>query len=78
MLLEISLLTCFQSNDDQSSKAIAYQIAFDLYDNGTQEFLAKVIKALPKKVEEIPEGDKENRAYHLCGLGICADSKSSN
>ncbi|CAJ2499635.1 Uu.00g024880.m01.CDS01 [Anthostomella pinea] len=28
--------------------AIAYQFAFDLYDNGTQEFLGKVISALPK------------------------------
>ncbi|KAH9908842.1 26S proteasome regulatory complex, non-ATPase subcomplex, Rpn2/Psmd1 subunit [Xylariomycetidae sp. FL2044] len=28
--------------------AIAYQFAFDLYDNGTQEFLGKVISGLPK------------------------------
>ncbi|ERT00500.1 hypothetical protein HMPREF1624_03873 [Sporothrix schenckii ATCC 58251] len=33
--------------DNRESLAIAYQIAFDLYDNGTQEFLGKVIKALP-------------------------------
>jgi 26S proteasome regulatory subunit N2 len=39
-------------NGDQTSTAIAYQIAFDLYDNGTQEFLAKVIASLPKKVVE--------------------------
>ncbi|CEI39638.1 unnamed protein product [Fusarium venenatum] len=32
---------------DRSSIAIAYQIAFDLYDNGTQEFLAKVLDSLP-------------------------------
>ena len=42
---------------DANATAVAYQIAFDLYDNGTQEFLAKVIKSLPsgespKKVEE--------------------------
>jgi len=42
---------------DQNATAIAYQIAFDLYDNGTQEFLAKVLKSLPsgeppKKPEE--------------------------
>lgn len=43
--------------DDSNSTANAYQIAFDLYDNGTQEFLSKVIAALPeldtpdKKVE---------------------------
>lgn len=32
---------------DPDSLAIAYQIAFDLYDNGTQEFLGKVIDSLP-------------------------------
>jgi len=49
---------------DQNATAIAYQIAFDLYDNGTQEFLAKVIKSLPsgeplKKVLE-EEEEKED------------------
>jgi 26S proteasome regulatory subunit N2 len=33
-----------------------------LYDNGTQEFLAKVIKSLPVKVEEAP-ADEENRKF---------------
>lgn len=33
--------------DDPTSTANAYQIAFDIYDNGTQEFLGKVIAALP-------------------------------
>ncbi|KAK4642596.1 proteasome regulatory particle base subunit [Podospora bellae-mahoneyi] len=32
---------------DPNSIAIAYQIAFDLYDNATQEFLGKVLKSLP-------------------------------
>jgi 26S proteasome regulatory subunit N2 len=32
---------------DQSSIAIAYQIAFDLYDNGTQGFLGNVLESLP-------------------------------
>ena len=49
-----------QSDDNQNSTAIAYQIAFDLYDNGTQEFLAKVIKSLPAKVEDKPK-ETENR-----------------
>ncbi|OBT72998.1 26S proteasome regulatory subunit N2 [Pseudogymnoascus sp. 05NY08] len=47
---------------DDSSRAVAYQIAFDLYDNGTQEFLGNVQKALPaeKKPEEpVPEGESE-------------------
>lgn len=51
-----------QEKDDYISTAIAYQIAFDLYDNGTQEFLAKVIKSLPAKVAEIPM-EKEIREY---------------
>jgi len=59
-----TMLKKLVANDNQNSTAIAYQIAFDLYDNGTQEFLAKVIKDLPKKVVEVatePEADKENR-----------------
>lgn len=32
---------------DPKSLAIAYQISFDLYENGTQEFLAKVMEELP-------------------------------
>jgi 26S proteasome regulatory subunit N2 len=55
-----SMLKKLVANEDQNSTAIAYQIAFDLYDNGTQEFLAKVIKSLPAKVEEVP-AEKENR-----------------
>jgi 26S proteasome regulatory subunit N2 len=50
-----------QAKDDQESTAIAYQIAFDLYDNGTQEFLAKVIKSLPKKADAAAAEEKENR-----------------
>ncbi|KAI1474162.1 26S proteasome regulatory complex, non-ATPase subcomplex, Rpn2/Psmd1 subunit [Daldinia eschscholtzii] len=47
--------------------AIAYQFAFDLYDNGTQEFLGKVISGLPKgdppaeKKEDEPAGESERR-----------------
>jgi 26S proteasome regulatory subunit N2 len=42
---------------DGKSLAIAYQISFDLYDNGSQEFLAKVMEELPEtdeKKEETP------------------------
>ncbi|KAL2268777.1 hypothetical protein VTJ83DRAFT_3623 [Remersonia thermophila] len=42
-----ALLLQLVTKGDAASIATAYQIAFDLYDNGTQEFLAKVIKALP-------------------------------
>lgn len=52
-----------QANGDQTSTAIAYQIAFDLYDNGTQEFLAKVIKSLPAKVMEAP-AEEANREFN--------------
>jgi 26S proteasome regulatory subunit N2 len=37
---------------DDKSRAVAYQISFDLYDNGTQEFLTKVM-------EELPESEKD-------------------
>lgn len=46
--------------DEPLSTANAYQIAFDLYDNGTQEFLGKVIKALPSgEPPKKPEAEKE-------------------
>lgn len=38
--------------DDDKSRAIAYQISFDLYENGTQEFLAKVMEELPETEDE--------------------------
>ncbi|KAK4217556.1 armadillo-type protein [Rhypophila decipiens] len=58
------------SKEDRDVTAVAYQIAFDLYDNGTQEFLGKVIKSLPsgeppKKAavaEEESEGAAESEA----------------
>jgi 26S proteasome regulatory subunit N2 len=37
---------------DDKSRAIAYQISFDLYENGTQEFLAKVMEELPETEED--------------------------
>ncbi|KAH8724021.1 armadillo-type protein [Phaeosphaeriaceae sp. PMI808] len=40
---------------DDKSRAIAFQISFDLYENGTQEFLAKVM-------EELPETDQDDEA----------------
>lgn len=55
-----TMLRKLVANEDQTSTAIAYQIAFDLYDNGTQEFLAKVMKSLPKKADEAAVENKEN------------------
>ncbi|SPO06156.1 probable RPN2 - 26S proteasome regulatory subunit [Cephalotrichum gorgonifer] len=42
-----TLLRKLIDEGDQASIADAYQISFDLYDNSTQEFLGKVLKALP-------------------------------
>jgi 26S proteasome regulatory subunit N2 len=57
-----SLLLQLITKGDNNAIAVAYQIAFDLYDNGTQEFLAKVIKSLPsgeppKKPEAEPAAE---------------------
>ena len=62
------MLRTLAENGDRASTANAYQIAFDLYDNGTQEFLGKVLASLPsgktkeesKPVEEKQE-DQENQ-----------------
>ncbi|CAI6335943.1 unnamed protein product [Periconia digitata] len=51
---------------DGKSLATAYQISFDLYENGTQEFLAKVMEELPtddKNEENTTEsGDASQKA----------------
>lgn len=60
-LFAVAKCVVYLDEDEQASKllkqvvakghnndfATAYQIAFDLYDNGTQEFLGKVIDSLP-------------------------------
>lgn len=43
---------------DGKSLAVAYQLSFDLYENGTQEFLQKVMEELPE--EESAEESKTN------------------
>ena len=43
------------SNGDPKSLAIAYQIAFDLYDNSTQGFLKKVREQLPQPSDPATE-----------------------
>ena len=40
---------------EQTSLPIAYQLSFDLYDNATQEFLAKVMDELPESEEKKDE-----------------------
>ncbi|KAF2007449.1 26S proteasome regulatory complex, non-ATPase subcomplex, Rpn2/Psmd1 subunit [Amniculicola lignicola CBS 123094] len=53
--LASNLLRLLVQRGDSRSLAIAYQISFDLYENGTQEFLAKVI-------EELPEAEDKSEA----------------
>ncbi|KAH0489400.1 hypothetical protein TgHK011_009832 [Trichoderma gracile] len=57
------------SKGDRTSTANAYQIAFDLYDNGTQEFLGKVLSSLPSgeppKKKEAEGGDKPEESESL-------------
>lgn len=45
------ILQLIERGDDKS-RAIAYQISFDLYENGTQEFLAKVMEELPETEQD--------------------------
>lgn len=49
---------------NRTAIANAYQIAFDLYDNGTQEFLGKVLAALPsgqsKKTDDKEDADEKD------------------
>lgn len=56
--LASNMLKHLVEKGDAKSQAIAYQISFDLYDNGTQEFLNKVMEVLPegddKKEDEKP------------------------
>jgi 26S proteasome regulatory subunit N2 len=55
-----ALLRQLVAKGDHNAIATAYQIAFDLYDNGTQEFLGKVIKSLPSgELPKKPEGEQE-------------------
>ncbi|KAL9611488.1 MAG: hypothetical protein Q9167_003886 [Letrouitia subvulpina] len=46
------LLAQLVDKGDSRSLAIAYQIAFDLYDNSTQGFLKRVREGLPQSLEE--------------------------
>lgn len=55
---------------DARSLTVAYQIAFDLYDNSTQEYLAKVRDGLPASEQETTEskeastGNEAERTSH--------------
>ncbi|KAL8816037.1 MAG: hypothetical protein Q9223_004895 [Gallowayella weberi] len=52
-----NMLVQLVGKGDPTSTAIAYQIAFDLYDNSTQEFLKKVREELPEASESSSPAD---------------------
>ncbi|RKF62571.1 26S proteasome non-ATPase regulatory subunit 1-like protein A [Erysiphe neolycopersici] len=61
-----ALLRRLVANDDITSIATAYQIAFDLYDNGTQEFLARVIREISSNEQvSIPEDNDATESDRL-------------
>lgn len=53
-----NLLRQLIQRGDSRSLSVAYQISFDLYENGTQGFLAKVMEGLP----DADEGTEDNPA----------------
>lgn len=55
------LLCRLVKKGDPKSLATAYQIAFDMYDNSTQEFLKKVRKTLPSTSPPAPGTPKPER-----------------
>jgi 26S proteasome regulatory subunit N2 len=61
-----NLLRQLVQKGDSRSLAVAYQISFDLYENGTQEFLAKVMDELPDTEEKSDEAkpDANGDASH--------------
>jgi 26S proteasome regulatory subunit N2 len=69
---------------DGKSLAVAYQISFDLYENGTQEFLAKVMEELPteEKNEDKPaaNGDASHKPREEGGEteGLLTNMDTSN
>ncbi|KAH7406062.1 armadillo-type protein [Phaeosphaeria sp. MPI-PUGE-AT-0046c] len=48
--------------DDDKSRATAFQISFDLYENGTQEFLGKVMEGLPETDEDAAKSTADGDA----------------
>ena len=54
------ILSQLVKKGDSKSLAIAYQIAFDFYDNSTQKFLKGVGKELPAAPEQLGSQPKEN------------------
>lgn len=64
------MLRTLVTKGDRTSAANAYQIAFDLYDNGTQEFLGKVIASLPsgEKPKKDDSSDSDDKSAESASL----------
>ena len=79
--LAANLIQQLVKRDDSKSLAVAYQIAFDLYENGTQEFLAKVMEELPKeeKDDEAANGSAAQKSEEAGETeGLLSDIDTSN
>ena len=63
---------------DDKSRAVAYQISFDLYENGTQEFLAKVMEELPEAEKEGSNGDASQTANAGESDSLLGNADTSN
>ncbi|KAF2192267.1 26S proteasome regulatory complex, non-ATPase subcomplex, Rpn2/Psmd1 subunit [Zopfia rhizophila CBS 207.26] len=59
-----NLLRQLVQRGDSRSLAVAYQISFDLYENGTQEFLAKVMEELPEEEKDEAKPAANGDASH--------------
>ena len=59
-----SMLRHLVEQDSTNARAIAYQLSFDLYDNGTQEFLSKVMDELPESEDKKEEKPQMNGSAH--------------
>ncbi|KFA65864.1 hypothetical protein S40285_04669 [Stachybotrys chlorohalonatus IBT 40285] len=62
------MLRALVEKGDRTSIANAYQIAFDLYDNGTQEFLGKVLASLPSGKPPNAKNTEESSATETDAL----------
>ena len=62
------LLVQLVEKDDPKLLAIAYQIAFDIYDNSSQEFLKKVRDGLPAEKKEDAKDDNGDEAKETDAL----------
>lgn len=65
-----SLIRDLVERGDDKSRAIAYQISFDLYENSTQEFLAKVSAKLPHRGPDEENAEPKESDSLLAGAEL--------